>query len=785
MNPASEKVHLCRSLNPAMRRLRWLVLATLLYLTPAVSMAADFITTWKTDNPGTSADNQITIPTTGSGYNYSVDWGDGNTNTGVTGDITHTYAVPGTYTVRINGAFPRIYFFNSGQEEKILSVEQWGDIAWTTMVLAFFNCVNLEINALDAPDLSNVISMNSMFRGAGITNPDLSGWDTSNVTNMTAVFFDAVNFNGDITTWDTSNVTIMNLMFLRAGAFNQDISNWDVSSVTNMQQMFQGASMFDQDIGQDTTGWDTSAVTTMRLMFASASSFNQDLDDWDVSSVTNMNAMFSSASSFNQNLNSWDVSSVTDMSQMFQGATAFNGDITGWDTSSVTTMLSMFVFATAFTQDIGNWDVSSVTTMQSMFQGASAFNQDIGSWDTSSVTSMQNMFLGASNFNQDIGSWDVSSVNSMLGMFQTASAFNQDIGSWDTSSVTAMQNMFLQASNFNQEIGGWDTSQVTSMRLMFQSAGAFNGDISAWDVGNVTTMQNMFLAASSFDQDLGGWDVESLTVASNMFNAAMLSTANYDSLLIGWNAQNLNPSLSFSGGNSTYCLGEAARTNMINSDGWIIVDQGLQCPNTAPTDLAIDGEDTDSVNENLAVATSIGVLTTVDPDAGDTHTYSLTCASAGADDGLFQISASELQTNTVFDVENPTDTNTDGIYEVCIVSTDDGSPAEFYEETITITINNARPDLIIIKEVDELEATVGSVVLFTMTVSNGGEDDATTVVVNDLVPAGFSYAGTIGGGDSQDDSSPTTGSGLEWQINSLPAGGTPVELTFTATVNPL
>ncbi|WP_289063189.1 hypothetical protein [uncultured Zobellia sp.] len=42
------------------------------------SLPADrpFITTWKTDNPGTSADNQIMIPS--SKYlpsNYEVDWG--------------------------------------------------------------------------------------------------------------------------------------------------------------------------------------------------------------------------------------------------------------------------------------------------------------------------------------------------------------------------------------------------------------------------------------------------------------------------------------------------------------------------------------------------------------------------------------------------------------------------------------------------------------------------------------------------------------------------------------
>ncbi len=35
---------------------------------------APFITTWKTDNPDTSNSTSITIPTTGTGYNYDVDW---------------------------------------------------------------------------------------------------------------------------------------------------------------------------------------------------------------------------------------------------------------------------------------------------------------------------------------------------------------------------------------------------------------------------------------------------------------------------------------------------------------------------------------------------------------------------------------------------------------------------------------------------------------------------------------------------------------------------------------
>jgi len=49
----------------------------------------------------------------------------------------------------------------------------------------------------------------------------------------------------------------------------------------------------------------------------------------------------------------------------------------------------------------------------------------------------------------------------------------------------------------------------------------------------------MFKQATSFDKNLGGWDVTNVTDMTEMFSGVTLSTANYDSLLIGWAAQNV------------------------------------------------------------------------------------------------------------------------------------------------------------------------------------------------------------------------------------------------------
>ncbi len=70
-----------------------------------------FLTTWKTDNPGTSNSSSITIPTNSIyTYNYDVDWENDGIwdDIGVSGNITHDYGVAGTYQVAIRGTFPSI-----------------------------------------------------------------------------------------------------------------------------------------------------------------------------------------------------------------------------------------------------------------------------------------------------------------------------------------------------------------------------------------------------------------------------------------------------------------------------------------------------------------------------------------------------------------------------------------------------------------------------------------------------------------------------------------------------
>ena len=150
------------------------------YLTPLTSEEDFFKTTWRT----TSSNESITIPTTGSGYNYTIDWGDGTIESNQMGDATHTYASAGDHVIKISGDFPRIYINNTGDKEKIISIDQWGNIQWQSMQNAFYGARNLEYTAIDVPDLTSVNTLEGTFRGANSFDGDIGNWNTENISDM-------------------------------------------------------------------------------------------------------------------------------------------------------------------------------------------------------------------------------------------------------------------------------------------------------------------------------------------------------------------------------------------------------------------------------------------------------------------------------------------------------------------------------------------------------------------------------------------------------------------------
>ena len=328
----------------------------------------EFVSIWET-----TIDNEsITLPlVAGGNYAFTVDWGDGSSEDVATAaPVSHTYAIAGTYTVRIAGTIEGWSFaeLTPADAAKILEITAWGPLAFGATEGHFASAESLIITATDAPDLSGTTSLAESFRNASaiVTIPGVDSWDVSMITSMSSTFEGASNFNSPIGSWDTSQVTSMEQMFEGAASFNQPIGNWDTAAVTNMFRMFVDAVAFDQPIGN------------------------------------------------------WDVVNVTFMNVMFGGATSFNQDIGDWNTESATTMMAMFVRARSFNQDIGNWNTSNVTSFWGMFRNAEAFDQDLGGWDVGSLTAADFMFnssaLSTANYDALLSGWAAQTVNSDVSL---------------------------------------------------------------------------------------------------------------------------------------------------------------------------------------------------------------------------------------------------------------------------------------------------------------------------------------------------------------------------------
>ncbi|WP_394974765.1 BspA family leucine-rich repeat surface protein [uncultured Croceitalea sp.] len=583
------------------------------------SFSQNFNSIWNTINTsgGSSADNQITIPTNPAftNYNYTVDWGDGSQDTNVTGDITHTYSTQGTYTISISGIFPAIYFNNTGDRQKIIEILAWGTIQWQTMENAFYGCTNLNFDAIDSPDLSQVTTLSNMFRSASSFNGIINNWDISTVTNISGLFAAANIFNRPLDNWNTGNVINMSETFSSANSFNEPLDNWNTASVTDMSSMFSAANRFNQNINNwnvsnvsnmegmfrytgsfvlPLNNWNVSNVTNMSRMFE-GSRFNLPLNNWNVSNVTNMSGMFSQYSSFNQNINNWDVSSVINMSDMFMRATQYDQPMDNWDVSSVTDMSSMFdgfIAKMIFNQPLNSWDVSSVTNMRQMFRDCRDFDQPLDNWNVANVTDMSRMFEDTQNFNQDLSGWDVSNVTNMSSMFQETDLFNQNLNMWDVSSVTSMLGMFFGSQVFNLPLNNWDVSAVEDFRSTFGYSN-FNQDITNWDTGSAITMQGMFSNAAAFDQNLASWNITGVNNMVDMLSNSGLSQENYDNILIGWANQAVTDNVNLGATNLTYCDGLNARQELIDDHNWSFTGDSVNCSFVLCTEIT-SPRDTDT-----------------------------------------------------------------------------------------------------------------------------------------------------------------------------------------------
>lgn len=104
----------------------------------------------------------FTLPlANGPTYNFIVDWGDGSATDHITtwnqAQTTHNYPTNGSYQMSITGTMPQWFFNGGGSKDKLISIDSWGPMLWTSFDSAFLYCSNLTSIASDG----NFASVNS------------------------------------------------------------------------------------------------------------------------------------------------------------------------------------------------------------------------------------------------------------------------------------------------------------------------------------------------------------------------------------------------------------------------------------------------------------------------------------------------------------------------------------------------------------------------------------------------------------------------------------------------
>lgn len=117
-------------------------------------------------------------------------------------------------------------------------------------------------------------------------------------------------------------------------------------------------------------------------------------------------------------------------------------------------------------------------------------------------------------------------------------------------------------------------------------------------------------------------------------------------------------------------------TTQTNSPTWSFTTE-LSPVNNAPVDISLSEI---TVAENSPVSTVVGIFSTLDPDKGNSFTYSLVSGIGDNDNSSFNVNENNLRTSEAFDFE------TRSTYSIRVRTTDQGGL--FFEKQLIITVTD-------------------------------------------------------------------------------------------------
>ena len=323
-----------------------------------------------------------------------------------------------------------------------------------------------------------------------------------------------------------------------------------------------------------------------------------------------------------------------------------------------------------------------VTITHSVFSNNNATNvgggvANAGTFATLTITDSTFSNNSATNDGGGVDNNTGSTLTIANSTFSNNSADNGGGVENINSTLTLLNSTFSgNSATSGATVGTWNSSIAPTTTIRNTIIANSISGVDCWnDVTGILTGGNNIIETTGS----GGNSCSAITASSAdpMLALSLTGSPAYFSLNYG--------SPAIDAGDDVVCAAPPVKNESQNG---VTRPQGAHCdigsfeklPNLPPTKIVLSSS---SVAENQPIGTTVGTLTTTDPDSGDTHTYSFTCATPGADDASFQIGGAgndELQTAAMFDYE------TKNTYDICI-RTDDGHGGTF-DKAFTIDITD-------------------------------------------------------------------------------------------------
>jgi hypothetical protein len=457
--------------------------------------------------------NFLTIAGSGT---FSVDWGDGSSQSVASGSYARKEFLFGSYS---SGTLT-----SDGFRQALVTVTPDNPGTLTSFDLNNFHSyqtTSYKTNVLEikmsAPNLTSLTLQSASIQQLDrMRNFEFIG--THSVTNF-GTLFDSCEALRKVKI-DCGGVTITSNMF-------RNCHNLREVDVTNLQSSTTMASMFSGCYSINVLPTiNASACATMASMFSTCYSLEESPIILNSTNVTDTSSMFAFCNTLKK-LNAFTTSNVTTMASMFSGCLVLQ-TIPLIDTRWVTAFNSMFQDCYQL-DSIPSLNTASASTMASMFSGCRSLVSDkrfrgVPFLNTQNVTTMASMFLNCVKV-KTIPEFNTRWVTNFQQMFQSCIGLSE-VPTLNTASASNMQQMF-EGCRVLKTVPLFNTQNVTNFSSMFRQCFEFN-ECPNFNMATASNVSSMFECMLTTDTPGG-----SLYTIPNFNLSSTITSINMNYFLAG------------------------------------------------------------------------------------------------------------------------------------------------------------------------------------------------------------------------------------------------------------